>query len=205
MATEPNNELHFAAGERQQPLVKLGAVACAVAVTGALLAGYFLLQHSQKQRALVAQQAAQAAKKTAPVEAQVLEDEARLQGGAAVIGGVVRNVSNTRLADVSVEVQLIPRVGENLQLQQVKLEPANLNPGEEGRYTLTVPSRQWSATRLVRVLSAARNQEIAFRSQIGERRPLESPPQGSKVVVVQKPKSKGDDFLNTPDNPIPIR
>lgn len=202
---EPLNELHLVADEgRQSPWVKLGAVACALAVTGALLAGYFVLQHRQKQRALAAQQAAAAAKKNPPVEAQIFENEARLQGGDAIIGGVVRNISNARMDDLSVEVQLIPRTGETLKLQQLKLEPSGLNPGEEGRYSLTVPSRQWSATRLVRLVSGARGGEIAFRSQVGERRPLEQPAQGGRVVIVPERKGKRDEFLNTPDNPIAI-
>lgn len=190
---------------RQSPLIKVGAVVCALAVTGALLAGYFGLQHRQKQRALGAQQAAEAAKKSAPIEAQIFENEARLQGGEAVVGGVVRNISNARIDDLSVELQLIPRVGESVKLQQVKLEPASLEPGQEGRYSLSVPARQWSATRLVRLLCGARNTEVAFRSQVGERRPLEGPPQGAKVIVVPpERKGKRDEFLNTPDTPISI-
>jgi hypothetical protein len=190
--------------ERQSPFIKLGAIACALAVTGALLGGYFVLQHRHQQRALAAQQAVAAAKKSPPIAAQVFENEARLQGGDAIVGGVVRNISNARIDELSVEIQLIPRAGENLKVQQVKLEPANLNPGEEGRYSLSVPSRQWSATRLVRLLSGARNSELAFKSQLGERRPLEGPPQGAKIVIVPERKGKRDEFLNTPDNPIAI-
>ena len=190
--------------ERQSPWIKVGAIVCAVAVTSALLLGYFILQRRHKQQALAAQQAAQAAKKGALIEAQIFENEARIQGGAALIGGVVRNISNARIDDLNLEIQLIPRAGEALKTQQVKLEPASLNPGEEGRYALTIPTHQWSATRIVRLFSAGRNAEIAFRSEVGERRPLETPQQGMRVVVVPKQNGKGDGFLNTPDNPIPI-
>jgi hypothetical protein len=199
------NEPHLLVDEeRQSPFIKLGAIVCALAVTGALLAGYFFLQHRHQQRAQAAQRAAEAAKKLPPIEAQVFENEARLQGGDAIVGGIVRNISNARIDELSVEIQLIPRTGENLKVQQVKLEPANLNPGEEGRYSLTVPSRQWSATRLVRLLSGARQTELAYKSQLGERRPLEGPPQGAKIVIVPERKGKRDEFLNTPDNPITI-
>lgn len=206
MLGESSNKLHLVADEpRQSPWIKIGAGVCALAVTGALLAGYFVLQHRHKQQALARQRAAEAAKKAPPVEAQVFENEARLEGGAAVVSGVVRNVSNARLDSLRAEIQLIPRTGEQLQVQQVRLQPDSLNPGEEGRYTLSVPSRQWSATRLVRLLSESRNAEIAFRSQVGERRPLEQP-QGApvKVIVGQPNRGKRDEFLNTPDNPIPI-
>jgi hypothetical protein len=205
LSHESSTELHFAIEERQSPWIKIGAILCAVAITGMLLAGYFVLQRRHKQQALVRQQAAEAAKRTPPIEAQVFENEARLQNGNALVGGTVRNVSNARLDNLSVEIQLIPRAGEELKLQQVNLEPASLNPGEEGHYSLAVPSHQWSATRLVRLISAARNTEIGFKSQVGERRPIEAQPQGMRVVVVPHPKgSSNDGFLNTPDKPIPI-
>jgi hypothetical protein len=203
LAQQSSSELHFSIEEKQSPLIKIGAALCALFVTAALLAGYFFLQHRQKQRALLAQQQQQAAKKVVQLEAQVFENEARLQGSDAIIGGVVRNISNARIEDLSVEIQLIPRTGETLKTQQIKLEPTSLSPGEEGSYTLSIPSRQWSASRLARLISGARNTEIAFKSEMGERRPLEQP--GTRVVIVPRSKGKGDDFLNTPDNPIPIR
>src|SRR5205085_904000 len=148
------------------------AAVCALSVTVALLAGYFVLQRRHKQQALAAQLAAHAAKKKAPIELQVFEDEARLQGGAALIGGVVRNISNARIDDLNLEIQLIPRVGETLTTQQVKLEPASLNPGEEGHYSLTIPSHQWSATRIVRLLSDLRIAPCAEQTHDARRAPL---------------------------------
>jgi hypothetical protein len=198
-----SKEFHFTVEERKSPWIKIGAIVCAVAVTGSLLLGYFILQRRHKQQALAAQQAAQAAKQHAPIEAEIFENEARIQGGDALIGGVVRNISNARIDDLNLEIQLIPRAGEGLKVQQVKLEPVSLNPGEEGRYALTIPSHQWSATRIVRLFSARRKDDIAFKSELGERRPLETP-QGVRVVVVPKQNGKDNGFLNTPDTPIPI-
>lgn len=206
MSDETSREIHFAgADDKPAPWTKAGAVICALLVTSTLLGGFFLLHRRHQQQAAAAQQAASVMKKNAVVEAQIYEDEAQLKGGNALISGLVRNISNARIDDLSVEIQLIPRAGENFKLAQINLQPATLNPGEEGRYSLSVPSHQWSATRLVRLLSAARTTEIAFRSQVGERRPLESPPQGVKVIVVPRTRDKGDGFLNTPDNPIPIK
>ncbi len=196
---------YMAAGEERATWTKVGAGICALLVTSTLLGGFFVLHRQHQQQTTAAQQAAAAVKKNAAVEAQIFENEAQLKGGNALIGGLVRNTSNARIDDLSVEIQLIPRAGENFKLEQIKLQPANLNPGEEGHYSLTVPSHQWSATRLVRLLSSTRAAEIAFKSQLGERRPLESTPQGVKVIVLPRPRGKGDEFLNTPDNPIPIR
>lgn len=203
MSDNTSREFHFSAvADRPATMLKLGAGICALLVTLALLGGYFVM-HRRQQQAAAAQQAA--ARRSVPVAAQIFEDEAQLKGENAVLGGLVRNVSNARMDDLSVELELIPRTGENTKLQQVKLEPASLNPGEEGRYQLTVSSHQWGATHLTRLFSATQNTDIAFKSQVGARRPLEQPAQGTKVVVVPKPKSKGDGFLNTPDTPIPIR
>lgn len=205
MPDEISHEFHFAsAAEKPATLTKIGAGICALLVTGTLLGGFFVLHRRQQQQA-AARQAAATAKQSAPVAAQIFENEARLKGENAFVGGVVRNVSNARMDDLSVELELLPRAGVSVKLAQVKLEPASLNPGEEGRYSLTVSSHLWGATHLTRLLSATRNTEIAFKSQLGARRPLEQPAQGAKVIVVPKPKGKGDEFLNTPDNPIPIR
>ncbi len=204
MPDETSREFHFtAAVAKPATLTKVGASVCALLVTGTLLGGFFVLHRRHQQAAAAAQQAS--ARKNPAVVAQIFEDEAQLKGENAFISGMVRNVSNARIDDLLVEIQLIPRVGENAKLTQVKLEPASLNPGAEGRYSLTVSSHQWSATHLARLFSATGNAELAFRSQLGARRPLEQQAQGTRVIVVSKPKGKGDDFLNTPDNPIPIR
>jgi hypothetical protein len=53
--------------------------------------------------------------------------------------------------------------------------------------------------------SGGRAEAVAFKSAVGARRPAERLPQGSpKVVVVPRPKPKGEEFINTPDNPTRI-
>jgi hypothetical protein len=94
---------------------------------------------------------------------------------------------------------------QDTERRKLNVEPSDLAPGEEGRYTLSLPSSEWSGARVLNLNSGRRTEAIAFKSALGARRPPERLPQGSpKVVVVPRPKPKGEEFLNTPDDPIRI-
>jgi hypothetical protein len=155
-----------------------------------------------------AQQAEPEAKVAAPPEAQIFEDEARLKGSQALITGAVRNISDQRLEALSLELELKRRGNaQEVERRKISVEPAVLAPGQEGRYTLSLPSSEWSGARLLNLYSGRRAESIAFKSAVGARRPPERTPQGSpKVVVVPRPKPKGggEEFINTPDDPIRI-
>jgi hypothetical protein len=187
--------------------IKLGAVACALAVAAALLVGYRFLRARQLAGVRAAQQAEPAAKVVSPPEAQIFEDEARLKGSQALITGTVRNISEKRLEALSLELELKRRDNEqNVERRKISLQPADLAPGEEGRYSLSLPSSEWSGARLLNLNSERRAESIAFKSAVGARRPPERLPQSTKVVVVPRPKPKGggEEFINTPDDPIRI-
>ena len=129
-----------------------------------------------------------------------------LKGSQAVIGGTVRNISGQKLEDLIVELQLMRRDGDGTETRELPLTPQSLEPGAEGRYSITVPSREWRDTRIVRIKSGTRPGEIAFTSEIGARRPPERIPETREKIVVVRPKpKKGDDYLNTPETADPIR
>ncbi|HEX8635009.1 MAG TPA: hypothetical protein VF703_12755 [Pyrinomonadaceae bacterium] len=205
---EPTSEPHLFEGGGATPSkwVKLGAVACALAVAAALFVGYRLLRARHLASVRAAQQTEQAAKIAAPPEAQIFEDEARLKGSQAIITGTVRNISERRLEALSLEMELKRRGNQQAAEQRrVNVEPADLAPGEEGRYALSLPSTEWSGARVSKLNSGGRAEAVAFKSAVGARRPAERLPQGSpKVVVVPRPKPKGEEFINTPDNPTRI-
>ena len=136
----------------------------------------------------------------APAEAQVYEDEAMLRGSQAVIGGTVENVGGRRLEDLLVVLELRRRDGGQNETRELPLTPDDLGPGERGRYSITLPTREWSSARVLRLRSGGAAEELAFRSARGALRPHEKPPEG-KVVVVPRPRSKGEEFINSPDNP----
>jgi hypothetical protein len=202
---EPTSEPHLFEGGEGTPSkwVKFGATACALAVAAALLVGYRFMRARELARVRAAQPAEQAAKIVAPPEAQILEDEARLRGSQALITGTVRNISDKRLEALSLEMELKRRGNpQAAERRKINLEPADLAPGEEGRYTLSLPSSEWSGARVLNLGSERRAEAIAFKSAVGARRPAERLPQGgAKIVVAPRPRPKGEEFINTPDNP----
>jgi hypothetical protein len=205
---DPANEPHLFEGGETAPSkwIKFGAIACALAVAVALLVGYRALRARQFERVRAAQQAATpAAKLSAPPEAQIFEDEARLKGADAIITGTIRNISDKILEELSFEMELKRRTAKDTERRQINVEPASLDPGAEGRYSLSLRSAEWSGARVFSLNSARRQETIAFKSAVGARRPPERLPQGNpKIVVVPRPRPKGEEFINTPDNPTRI-
>lgn len=205
---EPAHEPHLFEGGETAPSkwVKIGAIACALAVAAALLIGYRFLRARQLESVRAAQPATQASKIAGPPEAQIFEDEARLKGSDAIISGTIRNISDKKLEDLSLEMELKRRTAaQTTEKRQISVEPSSLEPGAEGRYSLSLRSSEWSGARVSSLNSARRTETIAFKSALGARRQPERLPQGSpKVVVVPRPRQKGEEFINTPDNPTRI-
>jgi HAMP domain-containing protein len=189
--------------DRASTAVKLVAVACALALAATLLFGLMFLRKRQQDRLNSARQAEQAAHAVAPVEAQVFQDEVRLKGADATVSGSVKNVSAAQLEGLSVEIALKRRGSQEIETRTVQVTPNRLQTGEEGQYSLHISPTDWAGAQVVRLRSATRNADIAFKPEIGEKRPLDRSPSGN-VIIEPRPHRKGDDFLNTPDTPIRI-
>jgi hypothetical protein len=126
-------------------------------------------------------------------------DEALLQGNKTILGGTVRNTSAEKLESLSVELELKHRTDGVAERQLVALEPSQLEPEQEGRYSLQLKAQDYGSARLV-ALKGGRNLEpLPFATAQGQKRPPER--LESKTVTVGKPATKRDGFLNTPDNP----
>lgn len=186
---------------------KLIACVCALALACVLLVGFFFLKKRHDDLRAASQRAADAAKaaKVAlPPQAQVFQNEVRLQGAQAIVGGTVKNISDTPLTGLSVEISLKGRNSQRAdEMRNVTVAPATLQPNEEGKYSLAISPDEWVGAQVVRLHSSARDADVPFKPELGERRPAERPP-AAKVIIEQKPRRKGDDFLNTPDAPIRI-
>lgn len=139
------------------------------------------------------------------LEVQVYEDEAMLRGTMAVIGGTIKNVTDKKLDALFVELELKRRDQEAMETKRVTVVPSSLPPGGQGRYQISLPTRDWSGARVTRVRSDSRDSDIRFASSPGARRPPERPPQ-IKINASPPPRSKpkGEEFINTPDNPSKI-
>lgn len=136
-------------------------------------------------------------------------DDAMLRKPYAVIGGAVENTSGAKLEGVSVELELQKRADGSKERRSVAVNPKDLGPGERGTYSLKILSEEWSDSRVVSVKTGDGKSELAFRTVQGARRPPERLP--DKVTVTetvqgpkQKKKSGGEEFINTPDDAVPV-
>lgn len=137
--------------------------------------------------------------------ANIFVDEAMLAKPYAIIGGAVQNVGKERLEKLSVEIELRRRADSGVETREIKVEPADLEPGQQGKFSLKVLSEEWSGSRVVGLKGGGRAEEIAFRSLPGAKRPPEKVKEN--VIIVKTPskkKSGGDEFINTPDNPYSV-
>ena len=199
------DEFHLTADTvgRKSLGAKIWPALLAIALTVGLLGGYFYLR-SRNEKTLAARRAeAEQAKAVAPPAAQIFQDEVRLAGGQAVVGGTVRNISGDKLEGLSVEIELKSRAGDAKEVREVAVEPRDLAPGQEGRYSLQIAPKAWSGVTVARLMSAASGGEVPFKPELGARRPAEGRPP-PKVIVEPRPRQKGDDFINTPDTPVRI-
>jgi hypothetical protein len=191
-------------GDGSSTATKLIAFISAMALVAALLAGFLFLRKRHEDQLAASRRAEQAAQVNAPPQAQIFQDEVRLKGSGALVGGTVKNISDSPLEGLSVEIALKGRTTQQgVEKRSVALIPDILRPGEEGKYSLQISPDEWSGAQVLRLRSNARNADVPFKPELGERRPAEKPP-AAKVVVEQRPRRKGDDFINTPDTPIRI-
>lgn len=148
--------------------------------------------------------------KSAPQDSRpqikVYVDEALLRKPHAILGGTVENVGTVTFTDLVVEVELKRRGSGEREVRGAAVTPKTLAPGEKGRYVLKVMSQEWGDFRVVRLESADRPGRIAFQALPGAPRPPERD-SGTRTVTVEGPRRPslgGDDFINTPDTPIPV-
>ncbi len=178
---------------------KLLAVVCAVAVTAILLVGYGYIRkhHAQKILANATPPPVESIPK-GPALAHVTVDEPTLERGMTMVSGVVKNVSNQQLSNVSVTLEFRRRKDGKAEQQVLPVSPGLLQPQEEGAYAAKFPVDDFASVRLAGVQVDPQSSVIVYSSSQGKRRPLERlQPQ----VVVVKRSGKPGEFLNTPDNP----
>ena len=180
----------------------LVAVVCALSVTAIFFAGYTYLRKRTAEQRLAATAAPAPPTSDAPkgpAKAHILVDEALLKGGQTIIAGTVRNISTERLSGLTVVLEVRRRKDGSLEQIPVIVEPNDLEPDQEGRYSLKRPAQQYISARLV-VLKAGENAApIAYTTASGQRRPPER--LEPKIVTIPRSGSRGGEFLNSPENP----
>jgi hypothetical protein len=176
----------------------LVGLVCALLLTGLVLGGYMYLRKRHERQVAAAQELE--VKKSAP-KVEVFVDDAVVNGKTTTLGGVVHNISQESLSNLAVELQLRRRVGAGVDLKAVAPETTELAPDARARYSLQIATQDYISATFLRVTGGGDKAAIPFKASPGTPRPPMDPP-ASKTIVVEKPRtSRGDEFINTPNNP----
>ena len=196
---ETEDEL-FAESKRSV-IPKLLAGIAALVITALVFTGYAFLRKRHAQEAASLSASSQlATEPRQPPKALVLVNEALLQGGKTIIGGTVKNTSAEKLEGLSVEIELKRRKDGVAEKQLLALQPDQLEPEQEGRYSLQLKPQDYGSARLVGLKAGPNLVSLPYATAQGQKRPPER--LESKTITVGKPSSsKRGGFLNSPDNP----
>ena len=178
--------------------LKIIAAIAAIAVAGLLLGGYFILR--QRHAETVASSIPVAEPRLEP-RALILVDDATIGGGKSTLAGTVKNISKGTLSNLQIELELKSRKGAGAEKRLVPVEPAELQPGQEGRYSIQLPVQDYASARLIGLKGGGDLAAVPYTTGQGHKRQPER--LDTKTISVDKrpPGGKRDDFLNSPDNP----
>ena len=200
MINDPFHPEQAVAREQESNKRKLLAAVCAVAVTALLLVGYGYIRkyHAQK---VITENTPPPVVETGPKGpplAHVVIDEPSLSKGMTTIGGVVKNISKQELTNLSVVIELRRRKDGGLEETVLPVTPAQLQPEQEGSYSVTMPAQNVASIRLMGVKADPQSALIAYSSSQGKKR---TPERLEPRTIVVKRSGKPGEFLNSPDNP----
>jgi hypothetical protein len=171
---------------------------CALILTGTVLGGYLYLR-KRHERQMAAAAVELDIKKKAP-KVEVFVDDATVDGKTSRLGGTIHNISGEPLHNLAVELQLRRRAGAGIETRTVTPETTELAPDGRIRYSLELPSQDYVSVTFLGVVGGDARAKIPFKALPGEPRPpMEAP--ASKTVIVNRPAPKGEQFINTPNNP----
>jgi hypothetical protein len=200
MINDPFHPEEAIAREQESNKRKLLGAVCAVAVTALLLVGYGFIRkyHAQKVIANNTPPPVADTGPKGPPLAHIVIDEPSLSKGMTTIGGVVKNISKQELTDLSVVVELRQRKGGKLEESVLPVTPAQLQPEQEGSYSITLLAQNVASIRLVGLKTGPQPTLIAFSSSQGKKR---TPERLEPRTIVVKRSGKPGEFINSPDNP----
>jgi len=186
---------------RESAKLKLLAIVCAFGVSALLLTGYGYMRKRHAQQTLVSSAVVPTSDNgpKGPPQAHILVDDPLLNKGETIIGGTVKNTSDHALTGLSISMELRRRKDGSTEQTSVPVNPAQLEPQQEGTYALKLPVQTYASIRLVGLKADPQSSLLAFTSSPGKKRPPER--LEPKVVVVKPSSSRKGGFLNTPDNP----
>jgi hypothetical protein len=184
--------------ERRHGRRLLVGILCALLLTGGLFGGYLFLRKRHERQLAAAAEAAKT-KALAP-RVEVFVDDATLDGKKTLLGGTLHNISNEALRNLSVELELRRRTSGRLETKSITPEQTELAPDAQARYGVELLASDYISARLVRIVAGDNRTEVPFKARPGAPRPpMEAP--ASKIVIVNRPAPRGEQFINTPNTP----
>ena len=198
MLIDSHSEELFAEPKSSSRRKLLGAI-LALAITALVFIGYTYLRNKHAREVAETIPPSVASEPKGPPQALILIDDALLQGGKAVLGGTVRNISAQKLGSLVVELELKRRKDGGAENKLVSLEPGQLEPQQEGRYSLHLKTQDYGSARIIALRADGGSLPLPYTTASGQKRPLERT--ASKTITVDRRPAKGEEFLNSPDNP----
>src|SRR5215207_92530 len=198
MINDPFHPEEGIAREHDSNRRKLLALVCAVGVTAILLVGYGYIRKYHAQRVIADNTpppVVDAGPKGPPL-AHVIIDEPSLSKGMTTIGGVVKNISKQELTGISVVLEMRRRKDGGLEQSVLPVTPAQLQPEQEGSYSVTLLAQNVASIRLVGLKADPQSALIAYSSSQGKKR---TPERLEPRTVVVKRSGKPGEFINSPD------
>jgi hypothetical protein len=114
------------------------------------------------------------------------------------IGGVVKNISKQELSGISVVVEMRRRKDGGIEESSLPVTPAQLQPEQEGSYSVKVSAQDFASIRLAGLKADPQSSLIAYSSSQGKKR---TPERLEPKTIVVKRAGRPGEFINTPDNP----
>jgi|SRR5215813_3604546 len=187
--------------EKQSRSRLLLGMLLALLVTGLLVAGYSLLRKRHQQRVIAEQQlnTPPVTEPKGPPQVEILVDDALIKGDQRLLGGTVKNISERNLNDLTVDLELIRRKDGGTEKVSAGVDPRELPPQQQGRYSIQLKAADYLSVKLAGLRSGANPALVAFIAGTGQKRPPEK--YEGKTIIVSRPSSGKEGFLNTPDNP----
>ena len=200
MINDPFHHEDVIAREKESSRRKLFGVVCAVGITAILVAGYGYMRKYHWQKVIENNMPPPVVETgpKGPALAHVVIDEPTIEKGTTTIGGVLKNISKQELNGVQVVIELRRRKDGGLEESLLPVSPAQLQPDQEGVYSMKAPVQDFASIRLVGVKADPQSNLIAYSSSQGKKRPPER--LEPRIIVVKRAGRPGE-FLNSPDNP----
>ena len=108
-----------------------------------------------------------------------------------------KHKTKQELTNLSVVIELRRRKDGGLEETVLPVTPAQLQPEQEGSYSVTMPAQNVASIRLMGVKADPQSALIAYSSSQGKKRT----PERLEPRAVVKRSGKPGEFLNSPDNP----